>query len=49
MDRLDNLAQEARELLVEMDAMLASLNANNVFDIAKDIHAPINDFVDDWL
>lgn len=47
MDGLINLAQEARELLAEMDAALAALNVENPWGFAKETNAPSDDLVDD--
>jgi hypothetical protein len=53
MDRLDRLALEARELLAEMDAVLASFSPAANIEIVADeistgINMPINDDIEDW-
>jgi hypothetical protein len=53
VDRLDRLALEARELLAEMDAVLASFPSTANTEIATDeistgINIPINDDAEDW-
>lgn len=49
MDRLDRLAQEARELLAEIDAVLNSLPIDAASELSESKNLPMDDGAEDWL
>ena len=49
MDKLEHLAQEARELLAEIDAVLDSLHMNVANELSGNNDLSIDDAAEDWV